>query len=124
MNDEEFARKLGIFMNEMLDSRKNEDFVVNQPQLDKYLEAVSYFQHIAENDPDTTIEPIKIIPKEQCGYLTVYCNIFYINGADIRAFSEVISYCSAFTVDPLIDDRVCISLTVPDVYIEKDQTDF
>lgn len=32
-------------MNEMLDIRKNEDFVVNQPQMDKYLEVVSHFQH-------------------------------------------------------------------------------
>lgn len=26
-----FVRNLGVFMNEMLDIRKNEDFVVNQP---------------------------------------------------------------------------------------------
>lgn len=32
-------------MNEMLDIRKNEDFVVNQPQMYKYLEVVSHFQH-------------------------------------------------------------------------------
>lgn len=32
-------------MNEMLDIRKNEDFVVNQPQMDKYLEVGSHFQH-------------------------------------------------------------------------------
>ncbi|WP_294384192.1 hypothetical protein [Ruminococcus sp.] len=36
-----------------------------------------------------------------------------------------IIFLSAFTIEPLIiDDRVCISLTVPDVYIEKDRTDF
>jgi hypothetical protein len=45
--------------------------------------------------------------------------------AKIIKLSINIIFLSAFTIEPLIiDDRVCISLTVPDVYIEKDRTDF
>ena len=45
--------------------------------------------------------------------------------AKIIKLSINIIFLSAFTIEPIIiDDRVCISLTVPDVYIEKDRTDF
>lgn len=117
-NDIDFLRKIAIICSETIASRNNDDYVVNKPQMEKFCKAVDFFQKFVA-DCNGELDPIRLEPKNEGGYLTAYAYVFDISGENARKLCEIISYTSAITIDALGNGKVCISLTVPNVYVEK-----
>lgn len=120
MSDEEFAVMVGAAYEQIRSMRRNSDYVVNQPQMDKFDELLTYFaKKTAEYDSDE-IERISLEPVDERGDLSAHFLVFNVGGeADVQEFCKVISYCSAFCVNSVIPEGIRISVTVPDVFVKK-----
>ena len=117
-SDEEYVRRIGILYNQIMNLRKDDDYVVCRQQLDKFVEVLNFFIDMAEKS-NGEVEPIELTPKEEVGGITATFLVFDLYGDDVQRFSKVISNCSAVTIDATADSRVCISVTVSQVFVHK-----
>lgn len=102
---------------EVLKLRKDSDYVVNQPQMDKFVKVLDFFLKHTASDPDADVEPVDLTPSEMHGGVTATFLVFDIYGDLVTEFCDTIRNCAAITIDAMTDGRVCISCTVPDVFV-------
>lgn len=114
MTDEEYVRNLGKLYNKVLSLRSNDDYIINQPQMDKLVEVLNFFIDAAK-ECGGKIEPMNLEPRAEHGGVTATFLVFDIHGEKIQEFCKAISYTSAMTIDAT-NDGICISVTVPNVF--------
>lgn len=120
MNNEEYVARLGFLYQHILNLRNDEDYVINQPQMDKLVEVLSFFIEEGEKQ-NGTVEPVRLVPREEHSGVTATFLIFDLCGNTIQRFADVIRYTSAVCIDSLSDGKgICISCTVPNVFVHKD----
>lgn len=117
--NEEYVRRLGIMYNNILSLRKDSDYVVNQPQMDKLVKVLDFFMDVAK-ELDGHVDPVKLTPREEHGGVTATFLVFDIIGENIPRFCEVMGYTSAISIDS-IEEGICISCTVPDVFVKMNK---
>ncbi|MBQ7541584.1 MAG: hypothetical protein IJT44_04765 [Clostridia bacterium] len=100
-----------------IDSQSVEDYEVNPPQMDRFLETLSFFRDAVQR-LGGEIEPFRIDPRAQHAGFTAVFSVFDLYGLHILDFGRILPYLSAFSVDG-DDGRVFVSLTVPNVYMRK-----
>lgn len=120
MTNEEYVRRIGVMYSEVLKLRKNTDYVVNQPQMDKFIRLLEFFMDEAEKQ-EGKVQPSNLNPREEHGGLTVTFLVFDIVGDTVKRFCDVMKECSAITIDSMDDGDICISCTVPKVFVHKDK---
>lgn len=118
MSDEEYVSQVAKLYDKVMKLRKDEDYEVNMKQMDKFLEIVSFFSKTAVTN-DAELVPIELSPKELHGGLTAKFVVFHLFSDDIPEFCKALKGASAFTIETDLDNKVCISVTVPDVYVKK-----
>lgn len=118
MSDDEIISFAFEALNEELANRNNEDYEVNQPQMDKYTELYRFFIRIAK-ETHAKIEPIRYAPKEEHGDFVIYFQYFYLFDKDVQDFARVMSYTSAFDISVLTNGSVCMSMKVPNIFKKK-----
>ena len=101
-----------------LSGRNDEDYEVNQPQMDKYIELYRFFFRVSK-EFHGVIEPIKYSPKEEHGDIVVHFNLIYLFDGSVQEFSRVMSYASAFDISATLDGVVCMSIKVPNIFKKK-----
>ncbi len=116
MTNEEYVRHIGEIYNHVMSLRKDEDYVINQPQMDKLVDIVKFFMTMTEK-LSGKLEPVKLTPREEHGDITATFLVFDLCGSDIERFCDVVRHASAITIDATADCRVCISITVPNVFV-------
>lgn len=120
LTDEEFVAMVGAVYEQVRRTKRNSDYVVNQPQMDKFNEILAYFARKAAEYEGDEIQSISLEPIDECGDLTARFLVFSVNGEEaIQEFCKIISYCSAFDIDSIVPEGICISITVPRVFVEK-----
>lgn len=98
--------------------RNNADYMPNKPQMKKLSEAYRFFVKYA-NENNGRVDTLKLIPKMQhCG-ITAYFYLFAPFGDDLETFKCIIQNSSALSIDANVDGEICISLNIPDVFIER-----
>lgn len=120
MSERELLSMIGGVYSQMMSERKDEDFVINRPQYDKFNELMRFFLQKA-NELDGEIVPTQISPKAEHGDLTVKFTMFDVCGSEVARFCDLLRSCSAVSIDVASDDKVCISCTVPHVFVRKDE---
>lgn len=119
MSDEEFAAAVYEVYNQINLVKKSSDYVVNQPQMDKFNELIDFFVKKAAEFGDE-IQEIRANPVEEVGDVTVQFLVFSVNGEEaVQEFCKVVSYCSAFGIESVHPEGICISCTVPNVFVKK-----
>ena len=118
MTDEQFVKNLGKIYNIVLSLRKDDDYEINQEQMDKLCALYRFFLDTADK-LDGEAELCKLVPKEEHGGVTARFLVFDVWGDRVKQFADVISACSAIGIDSLEDGRICIDLTVPNVFVKK-----
>lgn len=119
MTNEEYARRLGELYGEVMSLRKDEDYTINQPQMDKLCKVLelcidSTIFH------DSEVESVNLIPREEHGGVTVTFVLMSLNGEEeVARFCDVMRGCSAISIDATVDAKACISCTIPDVFIRN-----
>lgn len=119
LTNEEYVKRLGQLYDHIMKFRKDEDYVVNQPQMDKLVDTINFFIDIARQYGGD-VEPVQLTPKEEHGGVTANFIVFDIHGEEIKRFCSVVKEASALTIDATTDHQVCISLTIPNVFVPKE----
>ena len=122
LTDRELAARLTAMYNEVIRLRKDEDFAVNQPQMDKFLAVIRFYLDMSEY-LNGSIDEVSLVPTKEHGGVTATFQVFDLYGDQVQKFCEVMSGCSAISIDIAEDDKVCISCTVPNVFISKSETE-
>lgn len=120
MSEKDFLCMIGGVYSQVMAERKDEDYVINRPQYDKFNELLRFFLQKANHDGGEIV-PTKISPKEEHGDVTVKFNMFDVCGEEVAKFCDLLKACSAVSIDVSADDRVCISCTVPNVFVRNDE---
>lgn len=115
MTNEEYVKRLGQLYDKVLSLRDDDDFVINQPQMDKLIEVLNFFLDTAEKS-NGKVEPVKLVPRAEHGGVTATFVVFDIYGEDIQKYCDVMRHTSAITIDGT-EDGICISVTVPEVFV-------
>ena len=118
-NMDKYLEKFGKLCNQIINLHDNDDFLINEPQMDKFFEVVEFFTESAK-ECNGKLEPIKLLPKEEHGGITATFVVLDLSGDSLEKFKAVIQHASAVTFDSTTDNEVCISLTVPNVFKLKD----
>lgn len=118
MTNEEYVKRLGILYNKVLSLRKDADYIVNQPQMDKLVAVLEFFLDEAK-ELDGKVEPVQLKPKEEHGGVTATFLVFDLYNDRVSRFCDVMRGCSAITIDATSKGEVCISCTIPDVFVHK-----
>ena len=119
LSDLDFAKRLGLIYDEILSLRKDSDYAVNQPQMDKFIEVLKFYMDAA-SDLDGSVDQVDISPAHEHGGVTATFIVFDLFGDQVQRFCSVMSACSALSIDVAEGDRVCISCTVPNVFLRKE----
>lgn len=115
LNNEEYVKRLGQLYEKVLSLRDDDNYVINQPQMDKLIEVLNFFLDAAQKC-NGKVEPVKLTPRAEHGGVTATFIVFDIYGDDIKQYCKVMSYASAITIDGT-EDGICISVTVPEVFV-------
>lgn len=118
----DFVGMLGREYIEIINSRSNEDYIVNQPQMNKFLEVLAFIIEQSKAG-DCEIKSVTLEPREENAGLTAEYIVFDIWGKSHNRFQEVLKHTTAFSVDATLDHRVRVSLTVPEVFVRNDELD-
>lgn len=115
MTDTEYVKRITQLYSTILSLRKDDNYAINQPQMDKLIEVLDFFMNIARKS-NGKVEPVSLLPREEHGGVTATFIVFDIYGEDIQNYCKVMSYTSAITIDGT-EDGICISVTVPEVFV-------
>lgn len=115
LTNEEYVKRLGQLYEKVLSLRDDDNYVINQPQIDKLVEVLNFFLDAAQKC-NGKVEPVKLTPRAEHGGVTATFLVFDIYGEDIQKYCKVMSYTSAITIDAT-EDGICMSVTVPEVFV-------
>lgn len=115
MTNEEYVKRLGQLYDKVLSLRDDDDYIINQPRMDKLIEVLNFFLDVAEKC-NGKVAPAKLIPRAEHGGVTATFIVFDIYGEDVQKFCKAMSHVSAITIDTT-EEGVCISVTVPNVFM-------
>ena len=118
LSNEEYVRRLAIMYNEVMKLRRDEDYVVNQPQMDKLIKLLEFFLDSAK-ELKGNVEPVELRPREEHGGVTATFLVFDVYGDKVQKFCDVLSACSAVSIDAKTTGEICISCTITDVFVHK-----
>ena len=116
-NNEEYVKRIGQLYERVLSLRDDDDYVINQPQMDKLIEVLDFFLDAAKKSEGASVEPVALVPREEHGAVTAYFIVFDIYGEDIARFSDIVRHTSSFGIDTTTDGTACISMTIPEVFV-------
>ncbi len=119
LSNEEFFRFCMKFYFQELSKHKDDEYEVNQPQMEKLLDILGFFLENARENGGH-VEPVELIPHVQSGGVNAKFQVFDVYGKDVQKFCKVLSYASCFSMDVTDDDKVYISVGVPNVFVPKE----
>ena len=117
MTNEEYVAQVDQLYGRIMSLRKDRDFVVNQPQMDKLIDVLSFFIDTAK-ELNGSVEPVELVPREEHGGVTAKFIVFDIYGDDVQRFCDVMQFASAIGIDST-NDGICIAVTIPNVFVRK-----
>lgn len=118
MTNEEYVKRIGLLYNKILSLRKDEDYIINQPQMDKFIAVCEFFMDAAAK-LDGHVDPVILYPREERGDLTATFLVFDVHGENVAKFCDVMRACSAIGIDSTNNGEICIACTVPNVFVHK-----
>lgn len=118
MTDTEFVKRFGKQYLSVLQDAEKLHYKLNEEQFIKLFNLVEFFKDYVKSEKSGKIDSIDLDPKEIHGGLTATFVLFDISGNQIKEFCEVLKDTSAITLDATTDGKVCISITVPNVFSE------
>lgn len=119
MDNNEYLKSFGKLYEKVISLRNDDNFLINEKQIEKFFEVYEFFSKATDDSETARVEPIKLIPREEHGGITATFVVFDMYGNDIEEFKKIVQYLSAITIDATEDGEICISVTVPNVFVPK-----
>ena len=114
-NTDDQLKSFGKLYESIKNLRDNDEFMINQKQMEKLFEVTEFFNKIA-GESGGKVEPLKLVPNEEHGGVTATFIVFDMYGERLEEFKKIVQHLSALTIDSTTDNEVCISITVPNVF--------
>lgn len=107
-----------IIGNEILKIEKeNNKYVENPNQMSKFNYAKGFFcKYIRENKGKLVTE---INSNQINAGLTITMPIINLIDVDLRRFTNILKFSTAVTFDTTNSGQVCVSLTIPNIYVRR-----
>ncbi len=103
-----------------MQSRKDEDYELNEPQYAKFMLASAYFARlVGENCGE--LDEIPLEPKMCNGFISVKLRELRLEGNGKTEFFDAISMFSSLGIDAMTDGTLCIEGVIPDVFVIKSE---
>jgi len=118
MNYEEYAKIIWSIYEETMAKENDDDYELNEIQMQKLIDAYEFFSKIAE-ESNGRVEDINLSPRETTGHITTYFTLLYFDNEKLKVFSNVVDSMCALSIDATIDGEVCVDFTVPGVFKKK-----
>ena len=115
----DFLAFLGRLYEQELNRCRNEDYEVNPIQMDRFLTLLHFLESKVNPEYDEGIEPFHLEAKEVCGGFSAKFCVFDLSGDEIPVFAEMLSWCSAVGIDATTESQICISITMPDIFVRS-----
>ena len=115
LSDQEVLELIYEAYREELNRRDPDAYEVNAEQMDKFTSAYSFFFRLAKAGR-ASIEPIRFSLPETSGGIVVYTHYLDFYGMELIEFCEVLLNTSAVDFTPMIDGRIMISMTIPQIF--------
>lgn len=115
MTNEEYVKRLGKLYDKILSLRNDDDYAINQSQMDKLIEVLNFFLDATQKCTGK-VEPVNLSPRAEHGGVTATFIVFDIYGEDVQRYCDVMRHTSAITIDST-SEGICISVTVPEVFV-------
>lgn len=119
MSNNEYLKSFGKLYEKVIALRNDDDFLINEPQMVKFFEVYEFFTKAAGETEAAKVEPIKLAPREEHGGITATFVVFDMYGEILEGFKKIVQHLSAMTIDVVRGEEICISVTVPNVFIPK-----
>lgn len=121
MTDIEFVRKLGRTIEAMLSREDDDEYLINEEQFMKYLEARDFLRSLADKGFGDKLIDFELVPKMQCADLAAELTVASFNGEEqIAELCRILSYASAFGIDATLDGKLHMEITIPGVFYHRD----
>lgn len=117
--NDEFVQKMSVIHDYVMRIRKDSDYIVNQPQMDKLTALVEFFIEVSKRTAGNVL-PVDLRPAAEHGGVVAHFWYFNVAGSKVKSFCDVAQHCSAISIDALDTGEVCISCTIPNVFVRKD----
>lgn len=117
----DFVGEYGRLYNKIMALRKDQDYVINPLQMDRFLDLVRFFIIKSKDATGSKVDPNGFAPRECHGGVTATFIVFDLSGDEVSEFCKVLKHCSAVSIDCIDDAMVQISCTVPNVFVHKNE---
>lgn len=117
MTDYEFAQQFQAEFEHMMATLDDRDYIVDPIQQAKLLAVVAVFTKQIK-EIGGRFDGYELVPRMEHGYVTATFPIVDLYGKSVREFCNALSEASAISMDAS-DDGVCISVTIPNVFLPK-----
>lgn len=118
LSDEEFVLMFAREYLNSVEAERDEDYEINRPQWIKMVEVLDYFYKLSAIS-NGDVEACEVQPKFMHGGVTATFTVVDLKECDIPEFCEALLKTNAITIDATTDGKVCISVSVPYVYVKK-----
>ena len=115
----DYLESFGKLYEKVITLRNDADFQINEPQMVKFFEVYEFFSNAVKESGCAEIEPLSLVPREEHGGVTASFLVFDMYAENLEGFKRIVQHISALTIDVVDDDKVCISVTVPNVFVPK-----
>lgn len=120
--DDEIFDLISEAMNEAKKYLDPADYILNPVQYEKLREVVVFFQEVCAKDDESDFEVFDEELFEPFGVIARSPS-FWFYGDTMKTFVRILSHCSAVEFGATNDDRMCISVAVPEIYVRKLSSD-
>lgn len=118
MTNEQFVKKFGKEYLITLKNTENKDFEINEAQLQKLINLCNFFRdYINENGGKA--DNVDLNHAEIHSGITAEFTVFDVSGEDLAKFCSVLKDATAFSIDSTANGKVCLSITIPDIFVAK-----
>lgn len=117
MTDKELQEYMRLAL-QNIDAEDDSDYEVNKPRWTDLVRVLTYLTALA-NKQNGRVEKCELIPKYRNGGVTAYFTVLDLDCDEVKRFCSILSTTSAITMDTTLDHEVCISVSVPDVFVKR-----
>jgi len=121
MDYNDYAMKMWEAYQKKLENESDADYEVDEKQMGKLIDAYEFLdKHVKRCEQGTArIEEIELSPKETSGGITAYFSVFYLFDDDLTEFAKILGDSVGLSIEPTLNDTVCISFTIPNIFRHK-----
>ena len=116
-----FVKKLNAFGREFpnIDTRSDDDYVINRPQWEKMVEVLEFFANEAEENETIELKPSNLSPRNINGGVEISFEVLDLYGEKFDRFREILRHAKGIEMNTTLSGKAELCITIPRVFVRK-----